>query len=191
MNLRCGLRGSTPNAERVVMQGQAYIGTSGWTYDAWKAGFYAGVPRSAWLAHHARHFRAVEVNATFYRRLKQSTFATWLEKTPPDFRFAIKGHRYLTHVKKLAPVGCGYNRYRVRKAARPSRYLLLVLYPAGTARLGQNVHGRGWQRDVTCISTSTIPMRGTRRETRNALPACWPDGAATRCAPAGVERSGT
>jgi uncharacterized protein YecE (DUF72 family) len=83
------------------MQGQAYVGTSGWTYDAWRADFYANVPRRAWLAHYARHFRAVEVNATFYHQLKQSTFAGWLEQTPPDFRFAIKGHRYLTHVMKL------------------------------------------------------------------------------------------
>ena len=83
------------------MQGQAYVGTSGWTYDAWRADFYADVPRRAWLAHYARHFRAVEVNATFYHQLKPSTFAGWLEQTPPDFRFAIKGHRYLTHVMKL------------------------------------------------------------------------------------------
>ena len=82
-------------------RGAIYVGTSGWTYCAWKDVFYAGVPRNAWLAYYARHFRAVEVNATFYHQLKQSTFAKWTGTTPPDFRFAIKGHRYLTHVLKL------------------------------------------------------------------------------------------
>jgi uncharacterized protein YecE (DUF72 family) len=83
------------------MRGIIYVGTSGWTYDAWKDGFYAGIPRSAWLKYYTQHFHAVEVNATFYHQLRQSTFAKWAETTPPDFRFAIKGHRYLTHVLKL------------------------------------------------------------------------------------------
>ena len=77
------------------------MGTSGWTYGAWKDSFYAGVPRHEWLAHYAHRFRAVEVNATFYHQLKQNTFVNWTKTTPPDFRFAIKGHRYLTHVLKL------------------------------------------------------------------------------------------
>ncbi|MGH8711780.1 MAG: DUF72 domain-containing protein [Burkholderiales bacterium] len=55
------------------MRGTIYIGTSGWTYDALKNGFYAGIPRSAWLTHYAQHFHAVEVNAIFYHQLRQST----------------------------------------------------------------------------------------------------------------------
>jgi len=78
-----------------------HIGTSGWTYDAWRDGFYAGVPRDRWLAHYARHFDAVEVNATFYHRLKPAAFAHWREATPARFRFAIKANRFLTHVKRL------------------------------------------------------------------------------------------
>jgi hypothetical protein len=51
----------------------AWIGTSGWSYDAWRDEFYAGVPRERWLAHYAWHFDAVEVNATFYHTLARAT----------------------------------------------------------------------------------------------------------------------
>jgi len=78
------------------------IGTSGWAYDAWAGGFYAGVPRAKWLAHYARHFDAVEVNATFYHALQPATFAGWRAATPRGFRFAVKASRYLTHIRRLA-----------------------------------------------------------------------------------------
>lgn len=78
-----------------------FIGTSGWNYDHWKNKFYAGVKRAAWLRHYAGKFNAVEVNATFYRLQKPETLRRWYDETPEDFRFAIKGNRYLTHNKKL------------------------------------------------------------------------------------------
>jgi uncharacterized protein YecE (DUF72 family) len=82
-------------------KGRAFIGTSGWNYGDWKDDFYAGVPRKRWLAHYAQHFDAVEVNATFYHEARRSTFELWRESTPANFRFAIKGHRYITHVERL------------------------------------------------------------------------------------------
>jgi uncharacterized protein YecE (DUF72 family) len=85
-----------------MREGELRIGTSGWTYDAWAGGFYAGVPRAKWLEHYARHFDAVEVNASFYHALKPATFAHWRDGTPTHFRFAIKASRYLTHIRRLA-----------------------------------------------------------------------------------------
>lgn len=78
-----------------------YIGTSGWNYDEWRDGFYAGVKGAERLAHYARRFEAVEVNATFYRLQKPDTLARWRDTVPGDFRFSIKGNRYLTHTRKL------------------------------------------------------------------------------------------
>ncbi len=80
------------------------IGTSGWTYPAWRSDFYAGVPQRRWLAHCAQHFSGIEVNATFYRRLRPETIARWREETPAGFVFAVKGHRFVTHVRRLADV---------------------------------------------------------------------------------------
>ena len=81
-----------------------HIGTSGWNYPEWKDGFYAGVPRRRWLEHYASRFGAVELNASFYRTVKAATLADWRETTPASFRFACKGHRLVTHHRRLAQV---------------------------------------------------------------------------------------
>lgn len=83
------------------MAARAYIGTSGWSYDAWKHDFYAGVPRTRWLEHCAQRFTGLEINGTFYRQQTAATFRDWSRRTPGTFRFAIKGHRFITHNKKL------------------------------------------------------------------------------------------
>jgi len=79
-----------------------YVGTSGWSYLAWRDSFYRGVPKREWLAWCARRFTAVEINASFYRLQSPQTFTRWRQVTPAGFRFALKANRYLTHNKKLA-----------------------------------------------------------------------------------------
>lgn len=83
-------------------RGRAYIGTSGWAYDAWGEAFYGGRPKRDRLRFCAERFNAIEANATFYRLQTEATFRRWRSETPPEFRFAIKANRYLTHNKKLA-----------------------------------------------------------------------------------------
>ncbi|MBU1690745.1 MAG: DUF72 domain-containing protein [Gammaproteobacteria bacterium] len=83
------------------MNGRVFVGTSGWDYPDWSDGFYGGIPHHDRLAFYSHHFNTVEVNATFYHHQRKSTFEHWRDQTPVDFAFAIKGHRYLTHVKRL------------------------------------------------------------------------------------------
>lgn len=83
------------------MAAAAYVGTSGWNYKSWREHFYGETPQKRWLQFCAERFTAIEVNATFYRLQEQSTFKKWREETPDTFLFAIKGHRYVTHNKKL------------------------------------------------------------------------------------------
>ncbi len=78
-----------------------FIGTSGWSYPEWAEDFYAGVPRKDWLRHYAGRFNALEIDASFYHQVKRSTYAGWREQTPPEFRFTVKAHRFLTHVRRL------------------------------------------------------------------------------------------
>jgi uncharacterized protein YecE (DUF72 family) len=85
------------------MAGRVYIGASGWSYESWKNDFYAGIPRKSWLEYYASRLRALEVDGTFYHMMRPSVFESWAKRTPPDFRFAIKGHRYITHLKRLDP----------------------------------------------------------------------------------------
>jgi uncharacterized protein YecE (DUF72 family) len=67
-----------------------------------------------WLEHYAHHFGTVEVNNTFYRLPLKTTVARWVDETPPDFVFAVKASRYLTHVKRLTDLGEGVRRYYER-----------------------------------------------------------------------------
>jgi uncharacterized protein YecE (DUF72 family) len=78
------------------------IGTSGWIYPHWRERFYP--PRLAaarWLAYLAERFSTVEVNASFYRLQRPEVFRRWRAEVPPDFVFAVKGSRYVTHMLKL------------------------------------------------------------------------------------------
>jgi uncharacterized protein YecE (DUF72 family) len=86
------------------MAARAYIGTSGWNYKGWRNGFYGETPQKQWLQFCAERFTGIEVNGTFYRLQAQSTFEKWRDQTPENFFFAIKGHRYVTHNKKLLDV---------------------------------------------------------------------------------------
>jgi uncharacterized protein YecE (DUF72 family) len=68
----------------------------------WRGAFYPeGLPQRAWLEHYAGQFGTVEINNTFYRLPSVSTVEGWVERTPADFRFAVKAGRYLTHIKRL------------------------------------------------------------------------------------------
>jgi uncharacterized protein YecE (DUF72 family) len=118
-----------------------HIGTSGWNYGPWKDGFYAGVPRKQWLTHYATRFDAVELNASFYRSVRPSTYAAWHDATPEKFRFAIKGHRLVTHVNRLRDAAEPVMRQRDSAAALGSR-LAAVLWqlPRSAPKDGDRLH---------------------------------------------------
>jgi len=90
------------------------IGCSGWNYASWRDQFYKGKPARLWLQHYAQHFDTVEVNTTFYRLPLTSSVARWVAETPPDFVFAAKASRYLTHIKRLTDLRDGLARYYER-----------------------------------------------------------------------------
>jgi len=82
--------------------GKLQIGTSGWVYKHWMDIFYPShLPSDQQLSFYAQHFSTVEINFSFYRLPERSVFESWREQTPPGFLFAVKGSRYLTHMKKL------------------------------------------------------------------------------------------
>ncbi len=63
------------------------------------------------LAHYIQQFDTVELNNTFYKLPAQSSLEAWLDSTPPGFQFAVKGSRFLTHMKKLNNAQDGLNRF--------------------------------------------------------------------------------
>jgi len=87
------------------------IGCSGWNYRHWKEPVYGGAPARRWLEIYARRFDTVEVNATFYRLPTRKAVAGWVDGTPDGFVLAVKGSRYLTHIRRLRDLGDGLARF--------------------------------------------------------------------------------
>jgi uncharacterized protein YecE (DUF72 family) len=115
--------------------GRAYIGTSGWAYPEWRADFYRGAPPREWLEIASTRFTGLEINATFYHELKPAVFEHWRRATSPDFRFTVKAHRYVTHVKRLDAPAESFRRQR-REAEALGEKLAAMLWqlPAGFHR---------------------------------------------------------
>lgn len=89
-----------------------HLGTSGYVYKHWKHLFYPDrLPASRWLPYYAQVFSTVELNATFYRLPTAQAVDGWREQVPAGFRFACKGSRFLTHMKRLTEVGEGLERF--------------------------------------------------------------------------------
>src|ERR1700731_2181939 len=81
---------------------QLYVGTSGWAYPSWKPDFYpAKLPQKNFLPHYATQLNTVEVNFTFRQLIKETTAQTWIPEKPPGFRFGVKAHQVITHIKRL------------------------------------------------------------------------------------------
>ncbi len=57
--------------------------------------------RGSSLERYADVLNGVEINSTFYRSHKPSTFARWAASVPENFRFSVKAPREITHVKRL------------------------------------------------------------------------------------------
>ena len=78
------------------------VGISGWTYEPWRGDFYPkGLPHKQELRYAAERLTSIEINGTFYSLQRPSSFATWRQQTPDDFVFAVKGGRFITHMKRL------------------------------------------------------------------------------------------
>ncbi len=81
---------------------QLYVGTSGWAYPTWKPAFYPEkLAQKKFLNYYATKLNAVEVNYTFRQLFKETTVQNWIAETPEHFRFTIKAHQVLTHIKRL------------------------------------------------------------------------------------------
>ncbi|HOJ13318.1 MAG TPA: DUF72 domain-containing protein [Deltaproteobacteria bacterium] len=85
---------------------RVFVGTSGWNYDHWRGPFYPdGLPKNRWLGHYMRFFASVEVNSTFYRTMRPSTFEKWGRSSPVGFVWSLKASRFITHIRRLRDTG--------------------------------------------------------------------------------------
>ena len=85
--------------------GTVRVGISGWRYASWRGDFYPqGLAQRRELEYASTHLTSIEINGSFYSLQRPSSYARWRAETPDDFVFAVKGGRYITHLKKLVDV---------------------------------------------------------------------------------------
>jgi uncharacterized protein YecE (DUF72 family) len=103
-NAEAELTNSGPHPAKISVagSGDVRIGISGWRYKGWRGVFYPkGLQQRRELEYAAENFSSVEINGTFYSLQRPESFASWAANTPEDFVFAVKGPRFITHMKKL------------------------------------------------------------------------------------------
>ncbi|MEA9660033.1 DUF72 domain-containing protein [Xanthomonas campestris] len=106
------------------------IGISGWRYARWRGTFYpTGLAQRRELAYAGRCFPSVEINGSFYSLQRPESYQSWHDETPEDFVFAVKGPRFVTHMKRL----------------RDCEQALANFFASGVLRLGPKLGPILWQ----------------------------------------------
>ena len=109
-----------------------HIGTSGWHYGHWRGPFYPdGLGADRFLASYAARFPTVEINNSFYRLPSERALETWRDTVPSGFIFAVKGSRFITHLKKGHRAG-------KRSVSRLSHHSWAKPWPPGAAKAGRS-----------------------------------------------------
>lgn len=83
-----------------------HVGTSGWNYPEWRGKFYPkGLAQAKELGYIAERFDTLEINSSFYRLMRPSTYEKWARAVPDGFTFAVKGWKQITHMRRLKNAG--------------------------------------------------------------------------------------
>jgi len=109
-----------------------FIGTAGWSIPRVAADRFGG--DGTHLQRYARVLHGAEINSSFHRSHAPGTYAKWAASTPPEFRFAVKVPRIITHDQKLRRARAALERFLNESAALGSkRGPLLVQLPPSLA----------------------------------------------------------
>lgn len=89
----------------IVQVAHVRVGTSGWRYPPWRRTFYPeGLPQRRELEHLSRRVGSIEINGSFYSLQRPESYRAWAAETPAGFVFAVKGGRFITHLKQLRDI---------------------------------------------------------------------------------------
>ena len=143
------------------------VGTSGWRYAGWRGDFYpAGLRQRDELAYIAGVLSSVEINGSFYSLQRPSSYRRWRDAVPDDFVFAVKGGRFVSHLKRL------------RDVETP----LANFFASGVLALGPTLGPVLWQlpERLTFDAQVVDTFLGCCRAPRRRRPS-WPLVTTTRC----------
>ena len=79
------------------------IGTAGWSISSRDAAPFP--TEGSALERYATRFDGAEINSSFYRPHRQSTWERWAASVPDHFRFSVKAPKAITHERRLADCG--------------------------------------------------------------------------------------
>ena len=86
----------------IPQAGQIRVGTSGYSYKAWKGSFYPEkLPDREMLQFYSQQLQTVEINHSFYRMPTENLLSQWAKAVPEGFRFALKANQQITHIQRL------------------------------------------------------------------------------------------
>lgn len=110
----------------------AYVGCAGWSLPlADQPRFPAG---GTHLQRYAAVLPAVEINSSFHRPHRPSTYARWADAVPEAFRFSVKLPREITHTARLVDAEAPLDRFLGEASALGTRLgCLLVQLPPSLA----------------------------------------------------------
>ncbi len=110
----------------------ARVGTAGWTLPRDVRDRFP--PAGTQLERYAARFAGVEINSSFYRPHRPSTYARWAASVPADFRFALKLPKEITHTRRFVDCAEPLDRFLAESAAlEEKRGVLLVQLPPSFA----------------------------------------------------------
>src|SRR5439155_2937522 len=105
VTITASTRPSSPCPGMLAQVARAWVGTSGWRYPPWRGTFYPkGLAQRRELEYISRQLNSAEINGSFYSLQRPELYRAWYEQTPEDFVFAVKGGRFITHMKRLRDV---------------------------------------------------------------------------------------
>ena len=85
-----------------------FVGTAGWTVPKRYIELFSTLQEVGAISHlerYAGRLRCVEINSSFHRPHRLTTWERWAATTPEHFRFAVKMPKAVTHVAKLTNTG--------------------------------------------------------------------------------------
>jgi uncharacterized protein YecE (DUF72 family) len=94
--------------QRMLVRMKLLVGTAGWTVPKQHLALFSppgeGAKRSH-LERYASQLCCTEINSSFHRPHRRTTWERWAATTPDDFRFAVKAPKAVTHIAKLVNTG--------------------------------------------------------------------------------------
>jgi uncharacterized protein YecE (DUF72 family) len=91
-----------------------FVGTAGWTVPRVHLPLFSQPLEGEKVSHlhrYATRLRCVEINSSFHRLHRRSTWERWAAATPEDFRFAVKVPKTVTHIAELVNAGAALQEF--------------------------------------------------------------------------------